>query len=140
MKNPAAVALGKLGGKAGTGQAKARTSEQARAAVMARWSKTKRKPERVARRSNSMINHQSPDTTVCSGGSQPERRVRLLLKCKTSRIRAEKIRAFVNVIFRARLTGELGKYEIRFNVPENDTKHIWLMLVVKDAKDMKTTI
>lgn len=50
MKNPAAVALGKLGGKAGTGKAKARTSEQARAAVMARWAK--RKPKRVARRSN----------------------------------------------------------------------------------------
>ena len=52
MNNPAAVALGKLGGKAGTGQAKARTSEQARAAVAARWAKTKRKPKRVARRSN----------------------------------------------------------------------------------------
>ena len=74
-----------------------------------------------------------------SGGSQPERMVRLLLKCKTSRIRAEKIRSFINTIFRARLTGEPGKYEIRFNVPENDTKHIWLMLVVKDAKDMKTS-
>ena len=51
-KNPAAVALGRLGGKAGTGAAKARTSEQARAAVAARWAKTKRKPKRVARRSN----------------------------------------------------------------------------------------
>jgi len=50
MKNPAAVALGRLGGKAGTGNAKARTSEQARAAVNARWAK--RKPKRVARRSN----------------------------------------------------------------------------------------
>jgi hypothetical protein len=39
MKNPAAVALGKLGGMAGTGSAKARTSEQARAAVQARWKK-----------------------------------------------------------------------------------------------------
>lgn len=48
MKNPAAVALGKLGGKAGTGAAKARTSEQARAAVAARWAKTKRKLKRVA--------------------------------------------------------------------------------------------
>jgi hypothetical protein len=52
MKNPAAVALGKLGGMAGTGSAKARTSAQARAAVAARWAKTKRKPKRVARRSN----------------------------------------------------------------------------------------
>jgi hypothetical protein len=51
-KNPAAVALGRLGGKAGTGAAKARTSDQARAAVAARWAKTKRKPKRTARRSN----------------------------------------------------------------------------------------
>lgn len=40
-KNPAAVALGRRGGKAGTGEAKARTSEQARAAALARW-KTKK--------------------------------------------------------------------------------------------------
>jgi hypothetical protein len=41
MKNKHAQALGRLGGLAGTGKAKARkvTSEQARAAVMARWSK-----------------------------------------------------------------------------------------------------
>lgn len=39
MKNPHAAALGKRGGKAGTGTAKARSSEQARAAAMARWSK-----------------------------------------------------------------------------------------------------
>jgi hypothetical protein len=37
--NRAAQALGRLGGKAGTGKAKARTSEQARAAVNARWAK-----------------------------------------------------------------------------------------------------
>jgi hypothetical protein len=37
--NNAAKLLGKLGGKAGTGKSKARTSEQARAAVMARWNK-----------------------------------------------------------------------------------------------------
>lgn len=36
-KNPAAVALGRKGGKAGSGKAKARTSEQARAAVLKRW-------------------------------------------------------------------------------------------------------
>ena len=53
MKNPAAVALGKLGGKAGTGKAKARTSEQARAAVRVRWAK--RKPKRVPRRSNTKL-------------------------------------------------------------------------------------
>jgi len=40
------------GGKAGTGDAKARTSEQARAAVAARWAKTKRKPKASARRHN----------------------------------------------------------------------------------------
>ena len=37
--NKHAQALGRLGGKAGRGKAKARTSEQARAAVMARWNK-----------------------------------------------------------------------------------------------------
>ena len=42
-KNPHAVALGRKGGKAGTGKAKARTSEQARAAVMARWEKQRQK-------------------------------------------------------------------------------------------------
>ena len=41
--NPHAQALGKLGGKAGTGAAKARTSEQARAAINARWAKRKTK-------------------------------------------------------------------------------------------------
>jgi len=41
MKNKHAQALGRLGGLAGTGKAKARkvTSEQARAAVAARWAK-----------------------------------------------------------------------------------------------------
>jgi len=36
-KNPAAVALGRLGGSAGTGKAKARSSDQAKAAVNKRW-------------------------------------------------------------------------------------------------------
>ena len=40
-KNPNAVALGRLGGKAGRGQSKARTTEQARAAVAVRWNKVK---------------------------------------------------------------------------------------------------
>ena len=39
--NPAAVALGALGGKAGRGKAKARTPEQARKAAIARWAKEK---------------------------------------------------------------------------------------------------
>ena len=51
--NRHAQALGKLGGKAGTGAAKARTSEQARAAVAVRWEKTKRKPKASAVRQNS---------------------------------------------------------------------------------------
>ena len=38
-KNPHAVALGRLGGRAGMGASKARTSEQARRAVSARWKK-----------------------------------------------------------------------------------------------------
>lgn len=37
--NKAAQALGRLGGKAGTGKAKARTKAQARAAAMAKWAK-----------------------------------------------------------------------------------------------------
>jgi hypothetical protein len=43
-KNPAAVALGRLGGRV-KGKCKARTSEQARAAVMVRWNSVKRKNE-----------------------------------------------------------------------------------------------
>ena len=37
--------LGKKGGKAGTGKAKARSSEQARAAVNARWAKKRGDPK-----------------------------------------------------------------------------------------------
>jgi rRNA maturation endonuclease Nob1 len=40
-KNKAAAALGKKGGKAGTGKAKARTTEQTRAAANKRWAKQK---------------------------------------------------------------------------------------------------
>jgi len=40
-KNPAAVSLGRLGGLAGTGKAKARTAGQARAAANARWEKAR---------------------------------------------------------------------------------------------------
>ena len=36
-KNPAAVSLGRKGGSAGRGAAKARSSEAARAAVLQRW-------------------------------------------------------------------------------------------------------
>ena len=38
-KHAAAVLLGHLGGKAGRGKVKARTSEQARKAVNVRWAK-----------------------------------------------------------------------------------------------------
>jgi hypothetical protein len=38
-KNPHAVALGRLGGAAGTGVSKARTPEQCRKAAAARWEK-----------------------------------------------------------------------------------------------------
>ena len=48
-KNPAAVSLGRAGGKAGTGAAKARTSEQARAAVNARWTKQQAKVDATDR-------------------------------------------------------------------------------------------
>jgi hypothetical protein len=43
MKNPHAVALGRKGGKAGTGKSKARTSEQARRAALIRWEKEDKK-------------------------------------------------------------------------------------------------
>jgi len=53
MKNPAAVALGKIGGQSGTGAAKNRassfTSTSAKTALAARWAKTKRKPKPGAR-------------------------------------------------------------------------------------------
>ena len=55
--NKAAQQLGRLGGKAGTGAVKARTSEQARAAVAARWAKIKRKPKRAARLPNDELKH-----------------------------------------------------------------------------------
>ncbi len=38
-KNKAAVALGRLGGRAGRGKSKARTHDQAKAAAMVRWQK-----------------------------------------------------------------------------------------------------
>ena len=48
------------GGKAGTGASKARTSEQARAAVATRWAKTKRKPKRAAVRQNDKVSDPAP--------------------------------------------------------------------------------
>jgi hypothetical protein len=49
MKNPHAKALGKLGGKAGTGKAKARTTEQARKAVSQRWKQWRENGKLVGR-------------------------------------------------------------------------------------------
>jgi len=40
-------ALGKKGGAAGTGKAKARSSEQARAAINARWDKVRAKKKKL---------------------------------------------------------------------------------------------
>jgi hypothetical protein len=59
--NRAAQSLGRLGGKAGTGSAKARTSDQARAAVAARWSKTVRKTKRAARLPNAPLQASGAD-------------------------------------------------------------------------------
>ena len=60
------------GGKSGTGAAKARktsfTSETAKAAVAARWAK--RKPKRVARRSNDELCGAS-DASASAIGSHP---------------------------------------------------------------------
>jgi hypothetical protein len=53
-----AQALGKLGGKAGTGKAKARTSEQARAAVNARWAKCKKRRRQNDKLTDRSANHQ----------------------------------------------------------------------------------
>jgi len=41
MKDANAVALGRKGGQAGKGAAKARTSEQAQAAAFTRWAKVR---------------------------------------------------------------------------------------------------
>jgi hypothetical protein len=56
--NPHAQALGKLGGKAGTGKAKARTSEQARAAVNTRWAKRKKRRRQNVELSDRRENNQ----------------------------------------------------------------------------------
>ena len=55
------------GGKAGTGEAKARTSEQARAAVQARWKKH-RKTKRVTAKPNGESSDASDAfaATICS--------------------------------------------------------------------------
>ncbi len=46
-KNPHAVSLGRLGGKAGTGAAKRRTPEQAKAAVAVRWARHRSKQDKA---------------------------------------------------------------------------------------------
>ena len=52
-KNPAAVALGRKGGKAGTGAAKARSSAVAKAAALERWKNHTARPGR----SNIAVRH-----------------------------------------------------------------------------------
>jgi hypothetical protein len=60
MKNPAAVALGRLGGKA-TSEAKATAAREN--AKKGGWPKGKpRKPKRVARRSNTKLRDGAPET------------------------------------------------------------------------------
>ena len=60
--NKAAQSLGRLGGRAGTGAAKARTSEQARAAVQARWKKH-RKTKGVPAKPNKKVSD-APDSAA----------------------------------------------------------------------------
>lgn len=47
--------IGRRGGAAGRGSAKARTTEQARAAVLARWALTTRKKRRKPKRHNNGV-------------------------------------------------------------------------------------
>ena len=47
--------IGRKGGASGRGSAKARTTDQARAAVLARWARTKRKKRRKPKRHNNML-------------------------------------------------------------------------------------
>ena len=63
--------------------------------------------------------------------------IRLRLKSKTTAQRADLIRRIVAVVFPGATTaGGYGAREVRFRVPENDTKHIWLLLLLKDARDI----
>lgn len=56
--------IGRKGGAAGRGSAKARTTEQARAAVLARWAKTKRKKKRKPKRHNAEAHGRAVARTV----------------------------------------------------------------------------
>ena len=47
--NPAKIEAGKKGGAAGKGEAKARSSDQARAAVNARWERFRKRAEALKR-------------------------------------------------------------------------------------------
>ena len=51
--------IGRKGGAAGRGSAKARTTEQARAAVLERWARTKRKKRRKPKRHNNGLSDKS---------------------------------------------------------------------------------
>ncbi len=63
--------------------------------------------------------------------------VRLLLKAKTTKAKAEQIRSAINGVYPAWLLGKRGIWEVRFRVPSGDTRHIWLLLLIKDSKDIK---
>ena len=56
--------IGRKGGAAGRGSAKARTSEQARAAVLARWARTKRKKQKAKRPNPSHHDGAAPAPSV----------------------------------------------------------------------------
>lgn len=53
--------------------------------------------------------------------------------------RALKVCDAINRIYpQVKLCGGKGAYQVSFKVPPDDTKHIWLMLLLKDAKDIKS--
>ena len=72
--NKAAQSLGRLGGKAGTGKAKARTSEQARAAAQARWKRTKTKRQRMVREITEDESHMLEMMNSEYASKRPDRR------------------------------------------------------------------
>jgi hypothetical protein len=85
------------------------------------------------------VNSPTPKRTNLSANpGWLQRCVRLLLKSKTSKSRAEQILDAIQDEYPAKLSGKTGNLEIRMLVPESDTKHIWLMLLLKDVKDIKS--
>jgi hypothetical protein len=63
----------------------------------------------------------------------------LLLKARTSQTRAEAICNAIRAVYStAQLFWMMGKYEVRFHAPAGDTKHVWLLLIFRDAKSMRS--